>query len=84
LLDLVRQYWGIENGLHYRRDVTLHEDATRLTVGNAGHIMAIFNNLVIGLALQHGFRNLAKARRLFNALPAQALNIILSPETSFL
>ncbi len=49
LLALVRQYWGIECGLHYRRDVTLREDATRLTVGNAGHIMAIFNNLVIGL-----------------------------------
>ena len=63
LLTLVRQYWGIESGLHYRRDVTLQEDATRLTVGNAGHIMAIFNNLVIGLALQHGFHNLAKARR---------------------
>lgn len=84
LLTLVRQYWGIENGLHYRRDVTLHEDATRLTVGNAGHIMAIFNNLVIGLTLQHGFCNLAKARRLFNAQPAQALKLILSAATPFL
>jgi len=84
LLALVRQYWAIENGLHYRRDVTLHEDATRLTVGNAGHIMAIFNNLVIGLAIQHGFHNLARARRFFNALPAQALNLILSPDASFL
>jgi predicted transposase YbfD/YdcC len=84
LLTLVRQYWGIESGLHYRRDVTLREDATRLTVGNAGHIMAIFNNLVIGLALQHGFRNLAKARRLFNAQPTQALNLILSAGTPFL
>lgn len=84
LLALVRQYWGIESGLHYRRDVTLQEDVTRLTVGNAGHIMAIFNNLVIGLALQHGFHNLAKARRLFNALPDQALNLILSSGTAFL
>ncbi len=78
LLTLVRQYWGIENGLHYRRDVTLQEDATRLTVGNAGHIMAILNNLVIGLCLQHGFHNLAKARRLFNAQPSKALDLILS------
>jgi len=84
LLALVRQYWGIECGLHYRRDVTLQEDNTRLTVGNAGHIMAIFNNLVIGLALQHGFHNLAKARRLFNAQPAQALNLILSADIPFL
>jgi hypothetical protein len=31
LLAWIRQYWGIENGLHYRRDVTLREDATRIT-----------------------------------------------------
>jgi hypothetical protein len=34
-------------GLHYRRDVTLKEDATRMTVGNAGKIMASINNLVL-------------------------------------
>lgn len=84
LLSLVRQYWRIESDLHYRRDVTLHEDATRLTVGDAGHIMAILNNLVIGLSRRHGFHNLAKARRLFNALPAQALDLILTAETPFL
>jgi predicted transposase YbfD/YdcC len=62
LLWLIREYWGIENGLHYRRDVTFHEDATRLTVGQAGHNMAILNNLVIGLCLSRGFHNLAHAR----------------------
>lgn len=47
LLRLTREYWGIENGLHFRRDVTLGEDATRLTKGQAGRNMAILNNLVI-------------------------------------
>jgi len=51
LLSLVRHYWGIESGLHYRRDVTLHEDAIRLMVANSGRNMAILNNLVIGLCL---------------------------------
>jgi predicted transposase YbfD/YdcC len=78
LLSLLRQYWGIENGLHYRRDVTLNEDRTRLTVGKAGHNMAILNNLIIGLCSFNGFSNLAKARRLFSAQPAQALNLIIS------
>jgi predicted transposase YbfD/YdcC len=77
LLRLVRGYWGIENGLHYRRDVTLHEDETRLTVGQAGHIMAILNNIVIGLCFRHDHFNLAKARRLFNAKPSEALKLIL-------
>jgi predicted transposase YbfD/YdcC len=84
LFFLVRHYWGIESGLHYRRDVTLHEDATRLMVANSGHKMAILNNLVIGLCLQNGFQNLAKARRLFDTKPAQTLQLILSTGTPFL
>lgn len=78
ILKLLRTYWGIESGLHYRRDVTLLEDATRLTVGNAGHNMAILNNLVTGLCLSHGFNNLASARRLFDAYPKQALDLLTS------
>jgi len=84
LISLIRRYWLIESGLHYRRDVTLHEDATRLTVGKSGHNMAILNNLVVGLAIQSGFHNLAKARRFFSAKPKQALNLILSAQSSFL
>lgn len=49
LLWLSRRYWGIENGLHYRRDVTFQEDRTRQTLGRAGHVMAALNNLIIGL-----------------------------------
>jgi predicted transposase YbfD/YdcC len=76
LLALVRQYWEIETGLHYRRDVTLKEDATRLTLGNSGHTMAILNNAIIGLCLQNGFHNLAQARRLFNAMPELAFDLL--------
>lgn len=84
LLGLSRKYWGIENGLHYRRDVTLHEDGTRLTIDKAGHNMAILNNLVIGLCLRAGFANLAKARRLFAAKPVRALALITSAPGAFL
>lgn len=76
LLRLIRQYWGIESGLHYRRDVTLHEDVTRLTLGSSGQVTAILNNLVIHLALDHGQGNLAKALRRFDAKPADALRRI--------
>jgi predicted transposase YbfD/YdcC len=73
LLELTRTYWGIENGLHYRRDVTFHEDATRMTLGNAGRSMAALNNLVIGLCLRQHGSNVAQARRHFSACPADAL-----------
>ncbi len=78
LLQLHRTYWGIESGLHYRRDVTLQEDRTRLTVGDAGQNMAILNNLVLGLCLSSGLKNLARARRLFDAFPAMALSLLTS------
>jgi len=84
LLALTRQYWGIESGLHYRRDVTLHEDGTRLTVGAAGHNMAILNNLLIGLCIRNGLANIAKARRMCSAQPMFALKLIVSSKNPFL
>lgn len=77
LLTLIRSYWGIENGLHFRRDVTLREDRTRMTQGNAGRIMACLNNLVIGLVFtKTQFVYLPHARRFFDAYPAQAFTLI--------
>ena len=77
LLALIRSYWGIENGLHYRRDVTLQEDQTRMTRGNAGRIMACLNNLVIGLvSSKTQFAFLPPARRFFDAHPAHAFTLL--------
>jgi len=39
--------------------------------------MAVINNLIIGLVMREGTRNLAAARRRFNAYPFEALNLIL-------
>jgi len=76
LLKIIRSEWGIENGLHYRRDVTFEEDKTRMTVKRLGRIMATINNLVISLINSQGFNNHAHARRIFNACPAKALALI--------
>jgi predicted transposase YbfD/YdcC len=63
---IARQEWGIENGLHYRRDVTLHEDAGRLRRGEGPQVLAALNNAVIGIVLQSGHSNLAAAQRAFD------------------
>lgn len=76
LLSIVRSEWGIENGLHYRRDVTFQEDHTRMTDKNMGRAMAIINNLVVSLINNQGFKNHAQARREFNASPAKALALV--------
>jgi predicted transposase YbfD/YdcC len=65
LLALVRGQWGIENGLHYRRDMTLREDHSQLRMGSAPHVLAILNNTVVGLIARQGRTNLAEARREF-------------------
>lgn len=83
-LELTKAYWGIESGLHYRRDVTMKEDATRLTVGHSGQNMAILNNLVIGLCLSGATNNLASVRRFFAAYPMLALKSIISACQSIL
>ena len=67
LLTWTQLYWGIENGLHYRRDITLREDATRITSSKLAEIMATINNFIIGVVKKLGFDNLASARRKFNA-----------------
>lgn len=77
LMEIVRGHWGIENGLHYRKDKTLREDACRLRRGEAAQAMAVINNLIVGLGLRQGGKNLAAARRHYDAYPLEALKLIL-------
>lgn len=65
LLKIARAEWGIENGLHYRRDVSLAEDASRLRRGTGPQVMAALNNAVVSLVLSSGERNLAAVQRRF-------------------
>lgn len=66
LLMIARSEWGIENGLHYRRDVTLEEDACQLRRGCGPQVLAALNNAVIGLVGLHDQSNLAAAQRAFD------------------
>ncbi len=73
LLQLTRSHWGIENGLHYRRDTTLREDQTRMKHPEQAQATAVLNNFIIGLARKLGFRNLASAQRCFDAAISASL-----------
>lgn len=81
LIQIVRDYWGIENGLHYRRDKTLNEDAQRISSPTLAQATAILNNLVLGLVLKQGHRNLAAARRFYSARLHHALHLLLRAPT---
>ncbi len=79
LLQLRRAHWGIETGSHYRRDVTLKEDATRFTIGHAAIVMANINNLILSLIRQSGFLNAPQARRFFAAHLSLAFSLLVTP-----
>ena len=78
VLKVRRAHWLIETGLHYRRDVTFHEDATRMTVGAAGRILSIVHDLVLGLLKRAGFTNAAKGRRWFEGHLPEAFALLRS------
>lgn len=50
LAQFIRGHWGAcENGSHYRRDVTLGEDASLISGRTAAQAMTTLRNLVLGL-----------------------------------
>jgi hypothetical protein len=56
---IIRGHWGIENRNHHVRDVTYHEDASRIRV-NPG-IMARARSLALNILRHNGVKNVAKA-----------------------
>jgi hypothetical protein len=76
LLQLSRGHWSIENQLHYVRDVTLGEDASRIRTGVAPQVMAAIRNLIIAILRVAGNTNLASGLRHFAWQPDQAIRCL--------
>ncbi len=81
LLARWRGYWGIENRIHWVRDVALRdvaldEDRSQVRTGAAPQIMAALRNLTISLFRLAGEPNIAAALRRHTAHPAQSLALI--------
>ena len=56
LLALNRAHWGIENCLHYVRDVTCGEDRARAHAGHAPQVLAAFRNTVLTIIRRLGYK----------------------------
>jgi predicted transposase YbfD/YdcC len=76
LLQLVRDHWRIENGLHYVRDVTMGEDGSCVRTGSAPQVMAALRNVVIGILRLSGATNIASAIRTIGWQPNGALRML--------
>jgi predicted transposase YbfD/YdcC len=63
LLQAIRDHWGaVENGAHYRRDVSLGEDASRISGRSGAFVMATLRNLLLGLMELQRHRGKTQAR----------------------
>lgn len=76
LLELIQRHWAIENRLHWRRDVTLREDACQVRKGVAPRVLAVLNSFVLGLLDLLGVTNVARQMRRFDAQPLLALRLL--------
>lgn len=78
LLTLLRDHWGIENRLHYVRDVTFDEDRSAVRTEAAPQVGAACRNLAIALLRRVGVTNIAAACRTFAGRPTTAIALIAS------
>jgi predicted transposase YbfD/YdcC len=78
MLELVRQHWAIENRLHWRRDVTLGEDACQTRTGPMPSVLARLNNTLLSLMDRLGVKNVARQLRYFDAHVEQAVQLLLT------
>ena len=66
LLMDIQGHWGIENRLHWVRDVTFCEDFPPRRGGNAPVNWAILHNFFISIARSLGYRTIPQAQRCLN------------------
>ncbi|WNV82148.1 ISAs1 family transposase [Umezawaea sp. Da 62-37] len=76
LARYIRGHWHVENKLHWVRDVTMGEDASRARTGGGPRMMASLRNLAISLLRLTGHTNIAKAVRHMGRRPERAIKLI--------
>lgn len=76
LLALNRQHWGIENGVHYVRDMSFDEDRCRIRKRAGAQVMATLRNLAISLLRLAAAANIAAALRFCSRCRLRSLRLI--------
>lgn len=60
----IRSHWAIENSLHWVKDVTLKEDASKIRKGNAPQNISTLKNIGINIFRKNNFSSIAAGIRL--------------------
>ena len=78
LLRVQRGHWGIENKVHWVRDVTFGEDSSRVRTGAAPEVLAACRNVVTALLRRAGYDNIAAALRTLAGRYPAAVALVLA------
>jgi len=78
LAGWVQSHWGIENRLHWVRDVSFDEDRSQVRTGHTPRIMATLRNTAISVLRLAGWTNIAQALRHHSRDPQRALACLLT------
>ncbi len=60
----IRGHWAIENSLHYVKDVTFKEDASKINTKNAPENFSLVRNITINIYRKNGYKGMKQAIRL--------------------
>jgi predicted transposase YbfD/YdcC len=61
--DGIRGHWGIENRLHWVKDVVLKEDSSRIRTGHAPANFQIIRAIAINLIRRNGYDSITSYQR---------------------
>jgi predicted transposase YbfD/YdcC len=78
LASWVRRHWGIENSLHWVRDVTFNEDRSQVRTASAPRVMATLRSTAISLLRLAGWTAIATALRHHARDPNRAITLLLT------
>ncbi len=78
LLHLNRSHWGIENRVHYVRDVAVGEDKCRIRKGPLPRLMAAVSNLAISILRLLETKNIQRRMSQLSLDPDGAVALLLS------
>ena len=78
LARIVRGHWGIEDRLHWVRDVVYDEDRSQVRTGNGPRVMASLRTLAITILRLTGHASFAAALRYHARQPGRPLQTIMN------
>lgn len=72
----IREHWGIENRLHWVKDVTHGEDKNKIRTDNGPMNASVFSTIAINIHRKHGNGSVSRAQMEYAAHLIDHINVI--------